>query len=182
MSSHVRASFTAERERETMQSSCPECKSEFIQRVTQTHFVGSLLSRFSIQPFRCQLCRHRFVKLTTGTDRKDDANGTREYRRVPTHVPATLVGDFPTSQEVISELSMGGCTLHTPTHPLKTGSFIQMNVKTSETEKPIRIDTVMIRSVRPESIGVEFLEFREEEKKRLSSFVKELLRSQPTAP
>lgn len=161
-----------------MQTSCPECKTEFTQKIAQTRLVGSLLSRFSIQPFRCQLCRHRFVKLTAGAEREYETNGTRQYQRFPTQVYATLVGDFPARQEVISELSMGGCTLHSPQLPLKSGSFIQMKVKTSDTEEPIRIDTVMIRSVRPQSAGVEFLEFRDEEKKKLGKFVKELLVSQ----
>ena len=163
-----------------MQTTCPECKTEFIQRIAQTRLVGSLLSRFSIQPFRCQLCRHRFVKLASSTEHGNETNGTRQYRRVPTKVFATLVGDFPARQEVITELSMGGCTLNSPRLPLKSGSFIQMQVRTAEAGEPIRIETVMIRSIRSQSAGVEFLEFRDEERKRLSEFVKELLVSHPS--
>ena len=151
----------------------------FIQRIAQTRLVGSLLTRFSIQPFRCQLCRHRFIKLASGSEQENRINGTRQYKRVPTQVSATLIGDFPARHEVISELSMGGCTLQRPQLPLKTGAFSQMIVKTSESEEPIRIETVMIRSVRSEGAGVEFLEFRDAEKKRLSEFVEALLISQP---
>ena len=76
---------------------------------------------------------------------------------------------------------MGGCTLQTAT-ALTKGAFLHLNLQPSEREPAIVVETAMVRSVRPESVGLEFLEFEGGQKERLARFVRSLLLSRQTAP
>jgi hypothetical protein len=69
---------------------------------------------------------------------------------------------------------MGGCTLQT-TASLTKGAFLHLNLQPSDDEPAIVVETAMVRSVRPECVGLEFLEFEGEQKDRLARFVRSLL-------
>ncbi len=104
----------------------------------------------------------------------------RQYQRITTGFPAFLEGQ-PNREEVVTDLSMGGCTLKAET-PLSEGSFLQLLSQTSDRQPPIRVDTAIVTSIRSRSVGLQFLEFPPGEQDRLSQFVYSYLVSYRTAP
>jgi len=133
-----------------------------------------------LYPFRCQVCTYRFRALRFGMQHSAQVPDRRQYQRIATGFPAFLEGQ-PNREEVVTDLSMGGCTLKAET-PLSEGSFLQLLLQTSDRQPPIRVDTAIVRSVRSRSVGLQFLEFPPGEQDRLSQFVYSYLVSYRTAP
>src|SRR5207244_11190948 len=73
----------------------------------------------------------------------------------------------------ITDISMDGCTLQTTGFP--KGAFIELVLKPTVEEETIRIETAMVCSVRPLSMGIRFLEIPPEYYRRLAQVVLGLL-------
>ena len=164
-----------------MKPECPECHADIARRIAQSGPVERLLNLFSIYSFRCQLCAHRYRKLVVGPDKTALPSDKRQFERLPTHVRAIIIGAQGRSEDLITDLSMGGCTLQT-TSALTKGAFLHLNLQPSDHESVILVETAMVRSVRPQSVGLEFLEFEGGHKERLARFVRGLLLTRQTAP
>jgi hypothetical protein len=164
-----------------MKPECPQCHADVARRISQSGPVDRLLNIFSIYSFRCQLCAHRYRKCLVGTDRIALPSDKRQFERLPTHVRATIVGPQGQSDDVITDLSLGGCTLHTTT-TFTRGAFLHLNLQPSDRDAAIVVETAMVRSVRSEYLGLEFLEFGRGQRERLAEFVRGLLLTRETAP
>jgi hypothetical protein len=73
----------------------------------------------------------------------------------------------------ITDISMDGCTLQATGFP--KGSFIELVLKPAVEEDTIRIETAMVCSVRPLSMGIRFLEVPPEHYRHLAQVVLGLL-------
>jgi hypothetical protein len=164
-----------------MKPECPQCHADLVRRISQSGPVERLLNFFSIYSFRCQLCAYRYRRLAVGHNNIAAISDKRQFERLPTNVSAIIVGAQGRSQDVITDLSMGGCTLRTTT-PLPKGAFLHLNLQPSGDESTILVETAMVRSVRPDCVGLEFLEFEGEQKERLARFVRSLLLIRQTVP
>jgi hypothetical protein len=71
---------------------------------------------------------------------------------------------------------MDGCTLQAT--GFSKGAFIELVLKPTLEEESIRIETAMVCSVRPSSMGIRFLEVQPEHHRRLGQVVLGLLVSQ----
>jgi hypothetical protein len=76
---------------------------------------------------------------------------------------------------------MGGCTLRT-TAEFPRGTFLELTLKPTSGEEPITIESGMVSSVRPSSLGISFLEMGPRDKQRLSQIVLGLLVSLSPLP
>ena len=164
-----------------MKPECPQCHADIARRITPSGPVEHLLNFFSIYSFRCQLCAHRYRKFVIGADGIALPSDKRQFERLPTNVRATIVGPQGRSEDLITDLSMGGCTLQTTT-ALTKGTFLHLNLQPLEREAAIVVETAMVRSVRSECVGLEFLELERGHKERLAYFVRGLLLARQTAP
>jgi hypothetical protein len=164
-----------------MKPECLQCHADIARRVSPSGTVERFLTLFSVYSFRCQVCAHRYRRFTLGADRLAFPSDQRQFDRLPTSVRATIVGAQGQSEDVITDLSMGGCTLRT-TAPLAKGAFLHLGLKPSHHGPAILVETAMVRSVRPESVGLEFLEFEGGQKDRLAEFVRGLLLARQPAP
>ncbi|MDQ6734428.1 MAG: PilZ domain-containing protein [Nitrospirota bacterium] len=162
-----------------MKPECPQCHAAIVRRISPSGPVERLFNIFSIYSFRCQLCAHRYRRLSVGTNNVAVISEKRQFERLQTNVRAIIVGPQGRSEDVITDLSMGGCTLHT-TASLTKGAFLHLNLQPSGDESAIVVETAMVRSVRPECVGLEFLEFESEQKDRLARFVRSLLLTRQT--
>jgi len=163
-----------------MKPECPQCHADLVRRISQSGPAERLLNFFSIYSFRCQLCAYRYRAFFFGADNIGLPLDKRQFERLPTNVSAIIVGAQGRSEDVITDLSMGGCTLRT-TAALPKGAFLHLNLKPSDHESAILVETAMVRSVRPEGVGLEFLEFEGTHKDRLTQFVRSLLLMRQTA-
>lgn len=137
--------------------------------------VEGILNRVGLFPFRCQLCTTRFRVFRSQTPTTPSAADRREYMRLPVSFRANIFADnsAPTTNRV-TDISMGGCTLETAT-TLPQGSFIELVIKPASDEEPIKIETAMVCSSRPGSMGLRFLEMVTPDKNRLSQVILSLL-------
>jgi PilZ domain len=149
---------------------CPECSTDYVIRVRRQGIVERLLSLIYIYPFRCQLCGYRFKALHQGVRyiRIDEDN--RDYQRLSTDIPSTLVCDGITTKGHVLEISMRGCTLHTRT-PIFVGQII--NLKLHISSDPITIDSVVVRNTTANRVGVEFLRLSQPDRTRLQLFIRQ---------
>lgn len=137
--------------------------------------MGRFLNRFRIFSFRCQLCTTRFRAYRNQLPGKTSAVDRREYKRLPVSFRANLLSENSVRiDNRVTDISMGGCTLETTT-ALPTGTFIELVIKPASDEEPIKIETAMVCSSRPESMGIRFLEIVSADKNRLSQVILSLL-------
>jgi hypothetical protein len=153
---------------------CPRCGTDTVRRVHRQGVLELLSALVRVLSFRCQLCTHRFRALTFASFPFHSHVDRREYVRLATEVKAAIVGDPPRVLDMVTDLSMGGCTLKTSA-PLSTGARLHLQLQPSQKEPVITVETAMVRWVRDYTVGLQFLEFKPDDKLRLSLFVRGLL-------
>lgn len=156
-----------------MKLECPYCHADIVRRIRMEGPIERLSNLFSFYSFRCQLCAQRFRSRLSGSEIPTLSGDKRQFERLLTHLPAMVVGANERSDDVITDLSIAGCTLHTSAS-LDRGAFVHLRLRPSMHEPVIFIETAMVRSTRYQTVGLEFLEFEREEKTRLSQFIRSL--------
>ena len=154
---------------------CPKCSREFVKRVTRQGFAEKLLGVFYIYPFRCQLCGYRFRFLQWGIRYQRIEEDRREYERLSIDCPVSLRGENLYSEGNVVDISLGGCTAMIETQ-LTPGDLCSVGLYLSNDVLPIRVDAAVVRTARPNSLGIEFLKFRDNDRERLQLFIRGLLR------
>ena len=153
---------------------CPHCGTRFVRPVASPKALDRVLSWFNISPFRCQLCTHEFRAASLGAGRREAERDRRQFTRLTTSMEAQVLGSSEVSGiKRISDISMGGCALSGVSLP--KGSFVELVLKSTSDAQDIYIKAAMVCSVRPDSVGVRFLELRPDAKHRLSQIVLGLL-------
>jgi c-di-GMP-binding flagellar brake protein YcgR len=160
---------------------CPNCGVPFVRVTYQENRVERLLSRVNVFPFRCQLCTKRFRAFYSGARHNTQAFDRRQYTRLMASIEAQVLDrkQLPLTNQ-ITDISMNGCTLQTTEFP--KGAFIELVLKPTVEEEAIRIETAMVCSLRPLSMGIRFLEISPEHYRRLAQVVLGLLVGQGLDP
>ena len=160
---------------------CPNCGTPFVRVTHQEGRVERLLSHVNVFPFRCQLCTNRFRTFYSGARHNTQAFDRRQYTRLTASIEAQILSrNQPTVPNRITDISMDGCTLQTTGFP--EGAFIELVLKPTVEEERIHIETAMVCSVRPSSMGIRFLEIPPEHYSRLAQVVLGLLVGQGLGP
>lgn len=160
---------------------CPNCGTPFVRATYQEGMMERVLNQLNVFPFRCQLCMNRFRAFNREARQSTPAFDRRQYKRLPTSIEAQFLADNRMqATNRITDISMDGCTLQTTGLP--RGTFLGIVLKPNQQEEAIRIETAMVCSVRPSSVGVRFLEVPLPDQRRLSQVVLGLLVSQGHHP
>lgn len=160
---------------------CPNCGTPFVRVTHQNGMMERVLNQLNIFPFRCQLCMNKFRAFHREACQSTQAFDRRQYKRLPTSIEAEFLADNRMqSTNRITDISMDGCSLETT--GLQRGTFLGMVLKPNQADEAIRIETAMVCSVRPSSVGVRFLEVPLPDQRRLSNVVLGLLVSQGHRP
>ena len=160
---------------------CPACGTPCVRVTAGTSLIEKTLNRLSIFHVRCQLCTTRFQARRPGNRQTTQEFDRREYRRLQANFTASLILDQPTVGGVVTDISMGGCTLHT-TASLPRGTFVKFLLHAPAGQLDIKVDAAMICSIQPLSVGVKFLEFQPDDKQRMGQLVLDLLANQLAPP
>ena len=153
---------------------CPICGTSFVRVTSQEGRVERLLSRVNVFPFRCRLCTNRFRAFYSGARHNTQAFDRRQYTRLTASIEAQVLDrNQPTVTNRITDISMDGCTLQTT--GFLEGAFIELVLKPAVEEETIYIETAMVCSIRPLSMGIRFLEVLPEHHRRLAQVVLGLL-------
>jgi c-di-GMP-binding flagellar brake protein YcgR len=154
---------------------CPSCGTPFVRVTCHQGAVERVLHHVKVFPFRCQLCTSRFHAFWVGSRHATQSFDRRQYKRLSASLRAHLLADNAVQADNrVTDITMAGCALETKA-PLPRGCFLELTIKPASDEDPITIDTAMVCSVRPDAMGVRFLEFQANEKQRLSRVVLSLL-------
>jgi c-di-GMP-binding flagellar brake protein YcgR len=160
---------------------CPNCGTPFVRVAPQTGMMERMLQQLNVFPFRCQLCMNKFRAFNREAGRSAEAVDRRQYTRLPTSIQAQFLADNRMeSTNRITDISMDGCTLQATGLP--RGTFMGLVLKPHQADESIRIETAMVCSVRPTSVGLRFLEIPLADQRRLSQVVLGLLVSQGHHP
>ncbi len=152
---------------------CPQCATEYVIRVRRLGIEEHLLSLGHIYPFRCQLCGFRFRFLQRGVKYQRVEEDRRIYDRITTDFSVAFTGDNIEGRGSVGDVSMSGCTIQTESH-LSTGKLVRLSLHISDDLPPVLIDTV-VRNARLNRVGVEFLKFQKDDRRRLEQFIRNLL-------
>ena len=149
--------------------------------IHQSGLSERLLNRLGVFTYRCQVCTHRFRVFRSGARYATQEFDQREYRRLTAQIPAALTVDQPTFNGIITDVSMGGCTIQTDAM-FPRGTFVEVLLKPPQSQMDIKVDAAMICSQRGETVGLKFLEFEPDDKHRLGELVLSLLVTQSSPP
>ena len=155
---------------------CPNCSKEYVARVARVGFAEEILSLFYIYPFKCQLCGCRFKGLQWGVRYFRVEEDRREYERLPTTFPVSFSAEAFDGSGMVCDISMIGCTFQpqAEANNPKEGTVLRMALQISKDLEPIDVEAV-VRNVRQDQVGMEFLRFHQADKERLQLFVRDLL-------
>jgi hypothetical protein len=160
---------------------CPNCGTPFVRVAPQAGMMERVLQQVHVFPFRCQLCMNKFHAFNREAGQSVQAFDRRQYKRLPTSIQAQFLADNRVhSTNRITDISMDGCTLQSTGLP--RGTFLGLVLKPEQENEAIRIETAMVCSVRPTSVGLRFLEIPLPDQRRLSQVVLGLLVSQGRHP
>lgn len=160
---------------------CPNCGTPFVRATSNEGTVERLLSRINMVPFRCQLCTNRFRAFYSGAKQSSQDFDRRQFKRLTASIEAQVLDEkqLPFTNR-ITDISMDGCTLMMV--GLQRGAFLELMLRPASDQEEIRIETAMVCTVRPTSVGLKFLEVSPQDKRRLSHVVLGLLVSQGHLP
>lgn len=161
---------------------CPQCDREFVKRVSRQGWKERLMSVFYIYPFRCQLCGYRFRFIQWGVRYLRIYEDRREYERLTINFPVSVTGANVYCEGGIVDISVGGCTVQLDTQ-LKEGDLCRLGINLPSDFVPLKVAAAVVRTVRGDQVGIEFLKFHDNERERLQLFIRGLLlgRRDPTA-
>jgi hypothetical protein len=160
---------------------CPNCGTPFVRVTSEKGILERILQQVNVFPFRCQLCMNKFRAFHRDAGAGSRPFDRRQYKRLPTSIQAQFLADnHLRSTNRITDISMDGCTLQATGLP--RGTFLGLLLKPDHQDESIRIETAMVCSVRPTSVGLRFLEIPLPDQRRLSQVVLGLLVSQAHQP
>ncbi len=158
---------------------CTKCKSWCVRRVFIRGSHEMLLALLTIFPFRCQLCRHRFLAFAG----RITAGPRREYQRVSARYPVTIKGTDSSGQTngkekgktgVLVDLSIQGCGIACKM-PLKVEEKVCLSIKLTEYDFPLEVDQAIVRTQENERVGLEFVKVSPDHEERLRRIIERQL-------
>lgn len=156
---------------------CRNCGTRFVRVIYRQGIIQRVLNQLNVFPFRCQLCKqqfHAFNRKVAGSTRAFDR---RQYKRLSTSIEVRLLADNHTQEtNRVTDISINGCSLQATGLP--KGAFLGLVLKPDAGDEAIHIETAMVCSVRPSSVGVRFLEMPRPDQRRLTEVILGLLVSQ----
>jgi hypothetical protein len=88
--------------------------------------------------------------------------------------PVTVSGQDISAEGIVLAISMGGCSFHTSAN-LSNGMILKLALQISNDVEPVIVDAAVVRNVRSGAVGVEFIQWQQNERERLQLFIRGLL-------
>lgn len=151
---------------------CRRCLRDFVRPVCSAGSLEKVLTAFSVYPFRCQLCGHRFRAFQRGSG--DVLQDRRQYARLKRPMRLTFKHGTGVGEGTVLDISMAGCGF-TAAADLPVGTVMRLELQPAGEIPPVAVDAAVVRSVREQITGVEFIRWQETERERLQLFIRGLL-------
>ena len=148
---------------------CPRCGWRAGERSPRTGVYERLISRVYVYPFRCQVCMYRFRAFRFGVRYSRQGDDRREFSRSATRLPAVASFHGKRSAAELTDISVSGGTIRSDLRP-PAGALIQVEIQLPD-GRGVLVDGAVVRSVREDSLGLEFTWVRAPERARLQAFL-----------
>ena len=149
---------------------CPRCDRGKGRRCHRDGALEQALSGVYIYPFRCSLCGHRFRALAWGRRYVRQSADRREWDPVAVRAPVVLrTGDASAAGEATA-LSFQGFTVKTAAR-LVEGATVSVKLDLVAGEPPIEVEEAVVRTMRSDGMGFQFVRLQPEEERRLRRVV-----------
>lgn len=97
----------------------------------------------------------------------------RKQPRFTTHLRSSVSGGQYEGQGKALDLSLGGCRIESD-QPAEAGTTVECRLYVPWFDWPLRIDEAIVRWVKEQTFGLEFLRVRPEEQQKLQKLIKDL--------
>lgn len=156
---------------------CPKCDSMMVGRRQATGLLDRLYALFSLAPFQCQSCQHRF---RAGQPRTRDAKPETDRRNADlqqVQVPVNFVCGSIVGDGTLTDLSKDGCTLDSKRR-LRPGLLLRVHFPAGPEDDSQALVTQIatVRSVDGSRAGLKFLAFTPPEQAHLEQTVTSTLK------
>ena len=148
---------------------CPRCGQAVVRRCPRSGLVDRLLSAVYLYPFRCQLCTHRFRALHRGVRYSRLKPERREFDPAAVRLPVDISYRRVRARGALTTVSQSGASVTTDLS-VQDGATLGLQILLPA-GRPINVEGALVRSVRANSLGLEFVRMRAEERDRLREFV-----------
>lgn len=97
----------------------------------------------------------------------------RDNRRHEVQLPVSFSGDEILGKGSVFNIGVGGCAVKGDKN-IRVGAFVELRIDLPHLDAPLPIDVAVVRWAIGQKFGLDFLEIRPEEQKRLRRFIKTL--------
>lgn len=152
---------------------CPRCQSVVIERAGRAGLLERLLSIVYVYPFRCQSCLYRFRHVVWGQRYVRTTRSGPERRQHSRHTVnfwTTLWLEKGGRPSRARDLSAAGMSIETDA-PLEPGQHLELDLRPSPGERPIRVEVAVVRSVQSGRVGLQFVKVKDDGDARLQKFL-----------
>ena len=158
---------------------CPQCGAWLVRQAPRRTPREYLLRFLMINPFRCQLCTHRFLAFRAVPSHES----RREYGRVLVRYtvkfcPVSSGEQVEASEGTMRNISIRGCQIES-SQPAPHGARLRLAFVAAEGELPIQVEAAVGRSTVGRLMGLEFLDIRPEHEHRLRWVIENRLMARP---
>lgn len=95
----------------------------------------------------------------------------RQHPRVPVcYLSRLSVGQSPSDDAVVLDISVGGCRVHSTT-PVQAGSEVDLQIALPNQLAPFAVERALVRWAREKEFGVSFTSLRQDERECLRRLV-----------
>ncbi len=156
---------------------CPKCDSMVVSRRQATGLMDRVCALFSLAPFQCQTCRHRFRARQPEARDAERPEERRTLARAPVRIPVNFDCGDNGGEGTLTDLSKNGCTLDSKRR-LRPGLLLRVHLPAGTEQAPQATATQIatVRSVEGTRAGLKFLAFTPPEQAYLEQTVTSTLR------
>jgi len=144
---------------------CPKCGQLRVRRCHREGPVDHALSVVYVYPFLCLVCGRRFRALRWGRRYAKPGQG-RELERIAVRAPLVVSAAGARVDGEITGLSLKGCTAWTRVR-LREGATVRLELLLEPAEPPVVVAAALVRSVRSDKAGIDFVGVNPDEELRI---------------
>lgn len=156
---------------------CPKCDSMMVGRLPAAGLLDRVCTLFSLAPWQCQSCQHRFrAKESQARDARPETD-RRKTDRLPVQVPVNFECGTVVGNGTLTDLSKDGCTLDSKRR-LRPGLLLRVHLPAGPEDAPGALVTQIatVRSIDGSRAGLKFLAFTPPEQVHLEQTVTSTLK------
>ena len=114
---------------------CPKCDSMMVGQRQATGLLDRVCSLFSLAPFQCQSCQHRFRARYPESRDAERPEERRTIARLPVQIPINFECGDDAGEGTLTDLSKDGCTLDSKRR-LRPGLLLRVHLPTGTDQAP----------------------------------------------